>query len=211
MGLRMDTRRSLILLDSSASMLDSTIVGIVQRRHRSVAAKRQASKWRRALAAADWIIEHLPIGSQFQLYTFDQEARPVIAGTHGQWLDASSRSAIQNARDGLRQIVPEGGTSLHAAVRAMATMRPRPESVYLILDGLPTVGTRPSGRTTISGLERVELLQDAMRELPHGIAVTVILYPLEGDPGAASLYWDLAIATGGAFLSPADDWPEGGT
>jgi hypothetical protein len=47
----------------------------------------------------------------------------------------------------------------------------------------------------------------AVNQLPRSIPVNVILFPMEGDPMAASLYWKLAEATAGAFLSPSKDWP----
>ncbi len=40
-----------------------------------------------------------------------------------------------------------------------------------------------------------------------GVPVNVILFPMEGDPMAASSYWKLAMRSGGSFLSPPEDWP----
>lgn len=207
LGLRMDDRRSLILVDASASMLDQTIVGIVSRRHRSAAEKRRAPKWRQTLSAVEWLVEHLPIGGQFQVYAFDEQARPVLEGTRGKWLDAVDSGAVKRVLAALRQIVPGGGTSLHAAVRAVASMNPRPDAVYLLTDGLPTQGQSPSSRTTVTGRQRLEYFRRAVRELPRGVTVNVILYPMEGDPGAPAAYWDLTLATRGAFVSPSEDWP----
>ena len=34
-----------------------------------------------------------------------------------------------------------------------------------------------------------------------------LMYPMEGDPLAAPSYWELALRTGGSFMSPSDDWP----
>jgi hypothetical protein len=59
----------------------------------------------------------------------------------------------------------------------------------------------------VTGRERLAHFWQAIRVLPRGVTVNVILYPLEGDPAAASAYWDLAIATRGALLSPSEDWP----
>jgi hypothetical protein len=46
-----------------------------------------------------------------------------------------------------------------------------------------------------------------VRGLPAGIPVNVILFPMEGDPVAASAFWKLAQATGGSFMSLSEDWP----
>ena len=55
-GLRLGGSRVLILLDSSASMLDETIVNIVRRRNLDPQQRRIAPKWRRAMASAEWLI-----------------------------------------------------------------------------------------------------------------------------------------------------------
>jgi len=46
-----------------------------------------------------------------------------------------------------------------------------------------------------------------VRELPTGVPVNIILAPMEGDPMAASEFWQLAQISGGAFMSPSRDWP----
>ena len=44
-------------------------------------------------------------------------------------------------------------------------------------------------------------------EIAPGVPVNTILFPMEGDPMAASEYWQLARASNGSFLSPSTDWP----
>jgi hypothetical protein len=34
-----------------------------------------------------------------------------------------------------------------------------------------------------------------------------ILFPFEGDPSAAGLFWQLSALTGGITLIPDNDWP----
>jgi hypothetical protein len=53
----------------------------------------------------------------------------------------------------------------------------------------------------------MRLFERAIAQLPRSIPVNVILAPMEGDPMAASAFWQLAQLTSGAFLSPAEDWP----
>ena len=79
--------------------------------------------------------------------------------------------------------------------------------MYLIIDSLPTQGTRPPRRATISGNDRLDLFREATRKLPKQIPVNVIMFPMEGDPMASAAYWNLARQTGGAFISPSWDWP----
>ena len=50
-------------------------------------------------------------------------------------------------------------------------------------------------------------MNEALNEMPAGIPVNVVLLPMEGDPMAPSAFWKLAIASGGSFISPSEDWP----
>ena len=107
----------------------------------------------------------------------------------------------------LRAVAPRGGTSLYHAFAALRTMNPRPDNLILLTDGLPTQGRTPPRRKTVSGKQRAKLFSQALEQLPSGIPVNVILFPFEGDPLAASGFWKLAMATGGSFMSPSQDWP----
>jgi Mg-chelatase subunit ChlD len=205
-GLKVGGKRILFLVDASASMLADTIVNAVRRRYLPEADRVRADKWRKAVRAVDWLTTQVPRDAQFQVYVFNTKAKPILAGTDGTWLgtrDGKLEQAVAN----LRGTAPEGGTSLQAAFAAAAAMSPPPDNILLLTDGLPTQGlTPPSGRT-VSGKERLRLFDRAMRELPRGVPVNILLYPMEGDPMAAPAFWKLAIATQGSFLTPSKDWP----
>ena len=85
-------------------------------------------------------------------------------------------------------------------------MRPPPDTVFLLTDSLPTMGRNPPRGGTVSGRDRLRLFSRAVRAAPTA-PINVILFPMEGDPMAASSFWQLAQNSGGAFLSPARDWP----
>jgi hypothetical protein len=53
----------------------------------------------------------------------------------------------------------------------------------------------------------VKLYREAIKSLPAKVPVNTILFPIEGDPMAASLFWELAVTSGGSFLTPTRDWP----
>ncbi len=206
-GLKVGGKRILILLDSSASMLGDTIVNIVRRRNLPDHRKVKAAKWQQAVATVDWLTTQLPADSQFQIYTFNDAAAPLVAGTQGTWLDGGDRKVLDNAIKTLRDVVPGGGTSLHHAFTAAQAMHPKPDNLMLLIDSLPTRGASAPRKRTVSGKDRMKHFNRALRELPRDIPVNVILYPMEGDPLAASAYWKLALATRGSFMSPARDWP----
>lgn len=206
-GLKMGGERVLILVDVSASMLERTIVNVIRLRNMDDATKRAARKWRRALATVEWLVSQLPATSRFQIHAFDTNARPVVSGSEGGWLQASERADVQRAVAALRDVIPGNGTSLYHAFRSIGTLKPRPDNVILVTDGLPTRGSARPTSSRVSGRERLQLFRNAVVQLPEGIPVNTILLPMEGDPMAPSAYWKLAAATRGSFISPAEDWP----
>ena len=211
-GLKVGGRRVMILVDASASMLDETVVNIIRRRNMSRREKMESPKWKKVVETVDWLTTQFSPQSEFQIYVFSREARPLIEGTAGRWLPAEDLRDLDAAVSALRKVVPGEGTSLVGAFEAVGSMKPRPDNVFLLTDGLPTLG-RVSARSskkkggTIDETGRVRLFGMAIKELPSRVPVNVLLYPLEGDPQAAVAYWELARRTGGAFLTPSKDWP----
>jgi hypothetical protein len=205
-GLRMSGKRVLILVDASASMLAGDIVNVLRLRNQPPEVRRNAPKWRRAVDTVDWITAHLRSDGSFQLYTFGTRAQPVLPGSAGTWIPNADGRKVDEAVQVLRTHAPAGGTSLDAAFGAFGSLSPAPDSVFLLVDGLPTQGRRP--RTgVVDGEERLDLYQSAMKRLRRGIPVNVILFPMQGDPDAATAYWLLARTSGGALISPSEDWP----
>jgi hypothetical protein len=206
-GLKVGGNRILFLVDSSASMLGSTIVNVIRRRNLPDKDKVRAAKWRQSLATIDWLTTQIPREGRFQIYSFNTSARPVVPDTEGQWLDGSDREVLDEAVRRVRAIVPTDGTSLFHAFAVATELNPKPDNIVLLTDGLPTVGKSPARASTISARQRAKLFNRALDQLPSGIPVNVILYPMEGDPQASSAFWKLAINTRGSFMSIAEDWP----
>jgi hypothetical protein len=205
--LKMGGKRIFILVDASASMLADTIVEIIRLRNLKDEKKLRSEKWQQAVTTIDWLISHLPLTSKFQVYTFNESATPLIDGTRGTWLDAGNVDRLNEAVDRLRRVVPQKGTSLLNAFNALTKMKPLPDNIFLLTDSLPTIGTRKLWSKRVSGKKRMKLFKEAARELPVGVPVNVILYPMEGDPLAASIFWRLAAETDGSFFCPSRDWP----
>ena len=207
-GLLMGGRRVAILVDISTSMLDKKLVNIIRKRNMSATQQRAQAKWRQLVATVDWLTAQFQAGTDFQVIAFNDTARSLVTGTDGQWLTVGDRGPqLQAAVDELKGITPSGGTSLAAAIEAMKELKPKPDNIFLLVDGLPTVGLVPSNRRGVSGRERIRHFQRAVRGFPRGVPVNVILLPMEGDPNAAHLYWELALTTGGSLLAPSEDWP----
>ena len=206
-GLRVGGEHIVIAIDASASMLDDSIVNVLRRRNMSDERKRKAAKWQRAIATVDWLASQLPLEAKFQMVAFNTEVESLVTPGGLDWEPVNDGRMLRESLARLRERVPDKGTSLENLVLKLREFTPLPDNVYLITDSLPTQGTRPPRKATISGNDRLELFRDARVKLPNQIPINVIMFPMEGDPYAAAAYWNLARATGGAYLAPSRDWP----
>jgi len=206
-GLRLGGKRVLLLVDVSASMLDETIVNVIIRRNLDKEVQRSSPKWQRVLKTVDWLLANLPAESSLQIYTFNTTARPVLDDLKGKWIKATDSKSVNRMIAALRQKIPRGGTSLYNGFAAVRSMVTKPDNILLLTDGLPTMGKKKAIKTTVSGEERIKHFNSAATVLPQSIPVNTILFPMEGDPLAAASFWQLAIQSGGSFLTPARDWP----
>jgi len=207
-GLKLHGQHTLVLLDSSASMMDETLVNIIRLRNMDPARRRAAQKWRSTVATVEWLLSQLAGERQFQVYSFNTTAWPLVKDSAGKWLAANDASAISGALDALHQLVPQNGTSLENAFATLASLNPKPDSVILITDGLPTQGKDGPGHgKTIDSDGRLKLFTQAIKAWPNTVPMNVILLPMEGDPQAPNAFWIEARRTHGSFLMPSRDWP----
>ncbi len=204
-GLDVRGDRILILVDTSASMLAETIVEAIRRRNMDTAARLASTKWRRSVAAVEWIASQMPAGSQFQVYGFNDAAKAALPDTAGKWLPTRG-DQLTAAVKALRLTVPSGGTSLNNAFGVVFQLKPMPDHVYLVTDGFPTTEFGSSSGL-VSAKERLRLFNSAIDRLPKRLPISTVLMPMDGDPLAAAGYWDLARSSGGAYFEPSTDWP----
>lgn len=206
-GLKLGGDRTLILVDASASMLDETIVNIIRRKLMADSIRRRSPKWLRVVRSLHWLVANLQPNKNFQVYYFNTKARPAVQGTEKQWLNTSDPKHLDGAIAAVRRLAPKGGTSLIAAFDVIWQMEPKPDSVLLLTDGLPTQGKSKQVPNTITGEQRLFLFNNAVKSLPEGVPINTLLFPIEGDPAAAYSYWGLAVNTHGSFITPSRDWP----
>ena len=206
-GLNLGGRHIAILLDVSSSMLAPELVQIIRLRNMDPQIQRRAEKWSRSLNTVDWLTAQLPVSSKYQVITFNTETRAALPGTDGKWLEVADQAQLEKLSRELRKITPSGGTSLEKAFLALQTLSPAPDNIFLLTDGLPTQGSRAPRGNKISGQARQKLYRDAIKHLPRNVPVNIILAPMEGDPMAASEFWQLAQVSRGSFMSPSKDWP----
>ena len=206
-GMKIGGRNIVIAVDTSASMLDSTVVNIIRRRNMSDEQKRVAPKWQRAIRTVEWLSAQLPLDADFQIYKFNEAVQTLTSDQTMQWQSMGDGSALNSAVSMLEKEVPSGGTNMEALILALRDLNPSPDSVYIVTDGLPTRDNLEPRQATVTSAQRLELFRDAANRLPRQIPINVILFPMEGDPMAGAAWWQLARATGGAFISPSWDWP----
>jgi len=206
-GLTLGGERVLILIDGSASMLADTVVNTLRRRNMDDPQKQQSAKWQWSLRTLEWLLAQLPPSSRFQVYVFNNETRTMLAGTEGEWLDASDSLALERVMASAGKYVPSAGTSLSKAIGSISDFDSKPDNLFILTDGLPTLGDSAPKKYMVTGKQRRNHFEAAISKLPRGIPVNTILFPMEGDPEAAALFWQLALDTRGAFIAPSRDWP----
>lgn len=206
-GLKLGGKRVLILLDSSASMLDDTIVNIIVKRNLSDEVKRSTKKWQQTINIVRWLAANLPKNSQVIIASFNNKFQSLAKNQSMQWQKSIDNAHMNTMFKKLSRLIPQQGTSLYKAFSEVRKMMRKPDNIILITDGLPTMGRTKTTKTKVSPSERIELFQQAIKLLPSGIPVNTILLPMEGDPMAASLFWQLAIDSKGSFMTPSQDWP----
>lgn len=207
-GMYMGGNRILILLDMSASMLDETLVNVIRTRNLPEENQRQASKWQRAIRVVEWIVSQLPLDSQYQVYGFNHEAVPILEGTGGEWLEVSNRELQERLSQSLSLLTPRSGSNLQRGFDVATSLPRPPDNIYLVTDSLPTLSNRrESLEGNVTPRQRMERYWDAVDGLADNIPINTILLPMEGDPGAAAAFWQLAYLTRGSFVTPSGDWP----
>lgn len=211
-GLKVEGREIGILLDKSASMMGDNLLEILRFMALPDNQKITQPKWQRTRRTAQWLLARAPQNAKVTLVAFSEDA--IMLGNRAASSPQVSDSMNAIVRD-IGKLVPSGGTNLQIGIQKLREVHPNVTDVYIITDGLPTLGdglgARCRGlltsRKTISSQCRQELLLETVKRAGQGLRVNVILLPLEGDPYASAMYWSWTQVTGGTFLAPAAEWP----
>ena len=220
LGLKVEGARIAILIDHSASMTDVKLVDIISRKTRSDAIKKKGPKWVRTKKIVRWLLARLPDQAAVAVIVFNDQVRTLGPA---QWVGGKDAKALEKIFSDLETLVPVGPTNLQEGLEHLNKLNPRSTDLYLITDGLPTMGNSNYGglvsffkcssllgkSTNISGECRKELFRKTLKDSGPGSGVTanIILLPIEGDPEAAPEYWHWSATTGGLLIAPAEGWP----
>ena len=206
-GLRLGGERTLILVDRSASMLSDTLVNVIRRRNLPETEQLRSRKWRQVIATVDWLTSQFRQEDLYQSYMFKNGAEPAIRGSEGVWLKAEEGSQLDEAVRVLRRTVPKNGTNMHSAFAVAKSLSPRPDNIILLVDGMPTMDAATTDKLVIGASERLNLFSRAVSELPSGVPINVMLFPIEGDFDAPISFWSLALTSNVSFMTVSRDWP----
>jgi hypothetical protein len=220
LGLKVEGRRIVFLVDISASMTDESLIDIIVRKSSSNADKKKGPKWLRTKRIVQWLLARLPKEAEAIVVGFNDKSEKI--GPQN-WFSATDAAALTSVTSAMDMIIPSAATNLQQGLKTAVSLTPAPTNYYVITDGLPTAGTSNYaslnpfsscnsllGRANkISGDCRVKLFRQTLSESAprKGQPVNVILLPLEGDPQAAPEYWRWTYLTGGLLISPAESWP----
>lgn len=200
-GLRLRAPRAVILLESSGSMLAVDAKSAVEIIQQGTGAK--AEKWLRAKAAVRAVLAAIPKGTRVAIYSMAEETLPLSGNSQDPYIDPYENSGLLTFLDRLEKLEAGGGADLSKALQTVSQLKQRASSLLLIGDGLPSA---PAPRGGLSEQDRVNLFNSAMSTRPN-YPFNVILFPFEGDPSAAGLFWQLSGRTNGITLIPDNDWP----
>ena len=218
-GLEIKGKKVAILLDSSSSMTDEKLIDIIKRKTQSDENIKKGPKWQRTIRIVKWLLARLPNDSRVTVVKFSDNSK--ILGEKN-WYDNNSKD-LSLLYSEVNRVIPKNATNLHAAFKSISQMNDKPDEIFLITDGLPTVGNKNINNSffsncnsivgnanKISGSCREKLFLSSINDAKtviSNIKVNVILLPLEGDPGASKNFWKLAAQNQGLLFVPSKDWP----
>ncbi|MFC3034035.1 VWA domain-containing protein [Pseudoalteromonas fenneropenaei] len=211
-GMKVEGKHIGILLDISASMMGDNLVEVLRAMAYPDQQKVRQAKWQRTLRVANWLLARVPKDAKVTVIAFSEQARSL---GHRPVNSAAAADSLQAISKDIQALVPNGGTNLQVGLDELFKVAPSVSDVYLVTDGLPTLGDGLSvsckgvlsKKKSISSECRQQLLLATISRSQKPVAMNVILLPIEGDPYASAMYWNWTQVTGGTFLAPAPEWP----
>ncbi len=78
-------------------------------------------------------LDKLPQGAQFLIYFFSSESR--VLGGRERWIEANGRNK-ESAENEIRALLANGGTNPGPAFISALSIKPRPDAIYFMTDGM---------------------------------------------------------------------------
>lgn len=209
---KLDRDKTLVLLDSSASMLDYNFVDILKAKASSEEIKQQSDKFNTAKRILEWLIQQAEDEVRIDVATFSSRGIFLSDGL-------KFKKDIINNPDYLKKIskiIPNGETNLYKAFEDLNLENYR--SIFFITDGLPTSGNGSISQN-IRGCNTGSLVSSDCREgyftnalsylnkKNSRIQINTILMYLEGDPRASLRFSKESWRNRGCFITIPRIWP----
>ncbi len=197
----------LFLIEASGGMTDDVYEEAVKRQADSDEEKRKAPKWTRVKQGMTWMIANLKPDSLYKIILFNDKITPIESRYGIEWFDPMDADLTQEVIGELEEVIPRGGANLEKALDMIDEMPVVPDRVVLIVDGLPTLADSYEASEVLDSNDRINMFRVAKKALTYTQPISVLLYPMKNDPGAAVHYWRLANDQGGAMVCPSKSWP----
>jgi uncharacterized protein with von Willebrand factor type A (vWA) domain len=169
-------------------------------------------KWLGVRETLAKIARSLPGLEKFQVILFAREAS-FLLGNEGRWLDFDPRSSVEQATRALAATTPKGATNMYAAFEAAFRYRSQGlDTIYLLSDGLPNVGTGLSAEQAarLKDTEKAEILGTLVRKTlkttwnrpaadRSRVRINAVGFFYE-SPDVGAFLWALARENDGSFV-----------
>ncbi len=210
---KLDRDKTLVLLDSSASMLAYNFVDVLTAKSSSKAVKEKSDKFGTAKKILEWLINQAEDDVRLDVATFSNKATFLSEGLKNKKDILGSSDFLKKVGD----ILPNGETNLYQALKDLNLEKYR--SIFFITDGLPTSGNKNSVSLNLRSCNSGNLVSSECREKYFTNAInylnktngrmqinTILLY-LEGDPRASLRFSIESWRTRGCFITIPEIWP----
>lgn len=201
-GLKLRGPQIVILLESSGSMLASNAGDAIEIIHSG--SWKKSEKWLRSKKALRAVLAAIPKGNKVAVLSMGETATALSGSPDDPYIDPYDNPSLISLLARLEDLEAKGGANLAEGLRTAKVLPKRASSLLVLGDGLPTSPAPTNGR--LSEQDRVRLFNQAFATRPK-FPVNAILFPFEGDPSAAGLFWQLSGQTNGITLIPDNDWP----
>ena len=213
--------KSLILLDTSSSMLDYDYVEIIKSKSRTDIQKLTSKKLNLSKDLVSWLIKGADDDIRINVGYFSDNVELFFDDFVKKKEILNDASFTQN----LKGLVPSGGTNLYDSFKSIDLKKY--SSIFFITDGLPTMGrdsnkkisknspkflqqTKCNRETLVSSNCREKYFLEAFDYLiseNRFLQINTLLLYLEGDPRSVLNYGIQSKSSGGCFITIPKDWP----
>ena len=210
---KLDRDKTLVLLDSSSSMLAYNFIDVLKAKSSSDQIKRQSEKFNTAKRILQWLLEQADDEVRIDVGTFSKKATFLSDNLKTKNDILNDKNYLQNVDD----IIPNGETNFYEAISTLNLEKYK--SIFFITDGLPTSDNSNALSLNLRGCNSGSLITSDCREryfknamdyltkINSGIQINTILLYLEGDPRASIKFSIESWRSRGCFITIPQKWP----